>query len=69
MLVEVRGDFTDWEPVALQQAGDAWRFDVPLPSGLRRLNIRVDGGPWTVPAGAGVAHDEFGAVVGTIVVP
>jgi len=67
--VEIMGDFTDWQPVMLTPLGDQWRLEVRLPSGLRRLNVRVNGGPWSVPAGATLEHDEFGAVVGTIVVP
>lgn len=68
-LVEVMGDFTDWQPVALKRVGELWRLETHLAPGLRRLNVRVDGGPWSVPAGATLEHDEFGAVVGTIVVP
>jgi hypothetical protein len=68
-LVEVMGDFTDWEPVQLKLMGDAWRFETPLRSGVRRLNVRVDGGPWSVPVGATLEHDDFGTAVGTIPVP
>jgi hypothetical protein len=68
-VVEVMGDFTDWEPVVLKAAGGRWRFDARLPSGVRRLNVRVNGGPWVVPAGASVVQDEFGAIVGMVVVP
>lgn len=67
--VEVMGDFTDWEPVALTRFGDSWRLATAIPSGLRRLNVRVDGGDWSVPLGATLEHDEFGTAIGTIVVP
>ncbi|HEX6063170.1 MAG TPA: glycogen-binding domain-containing protein [Longimicrobiales bacterium] len=67
--VELMGDFTDWEVVALEPAGDGvWKFGLPLNRGVHRLNVRVDGGPWVVPAGARAETDEFGGVVGVIVV-
>lgn len=68
-LVEIMGDFTDWQPVMLTRVGDLWRLGARVPSGLRRFNVRLDGGPWSVPVGATLEHDEFGAVVGTVVVP
>jgi hypothetical protein len=67
--VEVMGDFTDWQPVPLTRVGEQWRYTGRLASGRRRLNVRVDSGPWSVPASAALEQDEFGAVVGTIVVP
>jgi hypothetical protein len=67
--VEVMADFTDWEPLALAQSGTgAWEIQVPLSRGVHRLNIRVDGGAWLVPPGARAEADEFGGVVGVIVV-
>lgn len=68
-LVEIMGDFTDWQPVALRQTKGKWRLDGRLPSGLRRLNVRIDGGPWGVPLGATILQDDFDQTVGTIVVP
>lgn len=68
-FVEVMGDFTDWQPMALTRVDEVWRLDARLAPGLRRFNVRVDGGAWSVPLGATLAHDEFGATVGTIVVP
>jgi hypothetical protein len=68
--VEVMGDFTDWQPVALAAAGKGrFQYALSLPAGMLRFNVRVDGGPWGVPAGAGVAPDEFGSNVGVLVVP
>ena len=61
--VEVRGDFTDWEPVLVTAAG------ILLTPGPHLLEIRVDGGPWVVPAGATTVQDEFGGEAGLIVVP
>ena len=68
--VEVMGDFTDWQPVALAAAGKGrFQYALSLPAGMLRFNVRVDGGPWGVPAGAGVAADEFDGSVGVLVVP
>jgi hypothetical protein len=50
-------------------AGDAWELNAPLPSGTRRLTIRIDGGAWRVPANLAGADDEFGSRVGLLVVP
>jgi hypothetical protein len=67
--VELMGDFTAWEPVAMAPAGGG-SFELMLAPGrgLHRFNVRVDGGSWTVPAGVRVTADEFGGFVGTIVV-
>ena len=67
--VEVAGDFTDWEPVALRRTGRAsWELPVMLAPGVYRLNVRIDGGPWQVPRGATPQQDEFGGLVGLVVV-
>ena len=68
--VEVMGDFTDWQPIALAASGAGrYQYALALPSGVHRFNLRVDGGPWGVPLGAGIAADEFGGGVGMLVVP
>ena len=67
--VELAADFTDWEPVPLRRlAGDEWEIVLPLTAGAHRVNVRVDGGPWLAPRGARVERDEFGGVVGVVVV-
>jgi hypothetical protein len=68
--VELAGDFTDWLPLPMTAVGsDSWELALPLPQGLRRLAIRVDGGPWLAPAGTRRAFDEFGGEVGLLIVP
>jgi hypothetical protein len=68
-VVELAADFTDWEPVPLRRlAGDEWEIVLPLTAGAHRVNVRVDGGPWLAPRGARVERDEFGGVVGVVVV-
>ena len=67
--VEVRGDWTDWRPVALVRDGDAWVLADPVPRGTRRLTVRADGGAWRVPANLAGADDDFGSRVGLLIVP
>jgi hypothetical protein len=68
--VEVMGDFTDWQPVVLAAAGEGrYRWAAAMTTGMHRFNVRLDGGPWGVPEGSGIAADEFGGTVGVLVVP
>ncbi|HSL69327.1 MAG TPA: glycogen-binding domain-containing protein, partial [Longimicrobiales bacterium] len=68
-MVELMGDFTDWEPIALTRvSAGIWEVRAPLAPGTHRLNIRVDGGEWVVPSGARSESGEFGTAVGVIVV-
>jgi hypothetical protein len=68
--VEVSGDFTNWDPVALIADGrGGWSVSAPLSPGTYRFNIRLDGGAWVVPAGVTRIKDEFGGDVGLLVVP
>jgi len=76
MAVEVTGDFTDWQPVALHRTdqggsglGGVWEAVLAITPGIHRINVRLDGGQWLVPLGARVMEDEFGGKVGLIVVP
>jgi hypothetical protein len=67
--VEIAGDFTDWEPLPLERLrGDSWEITLPLSRGTHRVNIRVNGGEWGVPPGVGAASDDFGGVVGLLVI-
>ncbi len=67
--VELAGDFTDWEPVALQQVeASGWRTVLPIAPGLHRLAIRIDQGDWRPPPGARPVRSEFGGDVGEIVI-
>ena len=68
--VELAGDFTDWQPWPLRRSGDGtWETELPIPSGLHRLNVRIDGGAWIVPAGLSRTADDFGDEVGIMAVP
>jgi hypothetical protein len=67
--VELAADFTDWRPVALSRWGEnAWRTLLPVPPGLHRLAIRLDGGEWRAPPGTRAIESEFGGQVAEIVV-
>lgn len=67
--VELSADFTSWKPIALTRAGgDRWEVTLPIPAGMHRLAIRVDGDAWTPPPGVTTAADEFEGTVGVIIV-
>lgn len=69
-LVEITGDFTDWEPMVLEPGRQGgWVLPFPLPPGTYRFAVRIDGGDWRVPLGATRVRDEFGGVVGLLTVP
>jgi hypothetical protein len=68
--VELAADFTDWNPLPLSHtAPDLWEIRLPIPAGVHRLNVRLDGGQWTAPGGLRAATDEFGEEVGILIVP
>lgn len=69
--VEIMGDFTDWTPVRMDptQSPGGWTISLPIGSGVHQVNVRLDGGEWTVPAGLTTVKDEFGGSVGILLVP
>ena len=68
--IELMADFTDWQPIAMRRASnDEWEVAMQIAPGAHRVNIRVDGGPWSSPPGAGTVQDEFNGVVGLVVIP
>jgi hypothetical protein len=67
--VEINGDFTGWVPTNLNRSGRGWwTLTLPVSEGTYQMNVRVDGGEWTVPQGLFSIKDEFGGVVGVLVV-
>jgi hypothetical protein len=67
--VELMADFTGWVPIAMQPDGGGWwKAVVDVPRGTHELNVRVDGGQWLAPPGSIIRTDEFGGVIGVIVV-
>ncbi|MFO7262388.1 MAG: glycogen-binding domain-containing protein [bacterium] len=68
-VVEVMGAFSGWQPLRLERDGDVWLLPRRLQSGLHRILVRVDGGEWRTPDNLPRAEDEFGTMVGLLVVP
>jgi hypothetical protein len=67
--VELMADFTDWEPVSLVRTpAGVWEITLPVKSGPHRLNVRLDGGDWVVPTNLARVTDEFGSIVGLLLV-
>ena len=67
--VEISGDFTNWTPLQLVRSETGWwAATLPIARGNYQMNVRVDGGRWVVPPGLLSMVDEFGGVVGLLVV-
>jgi hypothetical protein len=65
--IDIMADFTSWETLALARTTDGWwAATLAIAPGTYQLNVRVNGGPWDVPAGLLETIDEFGARVGVI---
>jgi hypothetical protein len=68
--VEIAGDFSAWQPVALRRAtGDWWEAALRLPPGSQEIAVRTDRGTWAAPPGLVVVADELGGFTGMIAVP
>lgn len=68
--VEVRGDFTGWQPRTMTRGADGWyAFGDPIAPGTYQMNVRVDGGAWLPPPSLTTVRDEFGGVAAVLVVP
>ena len=66
--VEVTGDFTQWEPLALESVGGGWwELVLEMDAGIHQLNLRSDGGPWLPPPGFPTVTDGFAGETGTVV--
>jgi hypothetical protein len=67
--VAVSGTFSDWRPVALKPAGDAWTGKVTVEPGTHQFGFLIDGTIWYVPPDAhDVIDDGFGRKNVTLVV-
>jgi hypothetical protein len=67
--VEISGDFTKWQAVRLTAEGNGWwNVTLPVTVGTHQVNLRVDGGAWVAPPGLLTSRDEFGGIVGILVV-
>ena len=66
--IEIAGDFSGWKAVALARAEDGtWVATLSIPAGAYQMNVRIDGGEWTLPSGLPVVRDEFGGTAGLLV--
>jgi hypothetical protein len=66
--VEIAGDFSGWKAVSLVRADDgSWVATLSIPPGTYQMNLRLDGGAWTLPSGLPVVRDEFGGTAGLLV--
>ena len=69
-LVEIAGDFSEWQPVPLRQtAAGTWETILAIPRGVHRINVRVSGGAWIAPTGTTRVRDDYEGEVGIFVVP
>ncbi len=67
--IEISADFTNWTPVRLEPSGGGWwAATLQIRPGKYQTNLRVDGGDWLVPPGLLSMVDEFGGMVGLLVV-
>lgn len=67
--VELAGDLTDWEPVALSLSADGfWSLVRYVAPGNHRIVVRVDGGAWRAPPGVPSLTSEFGERVGLLLI-
>ena len=68
--VEVRGDFTGWQPRMMTRGADGWyALGDPIAPGTYQMNVRVDGGAWLPPPSLTTVRDEFGGVAAVLIVP
>lgn len=67
--VEIAGDFSGWQPIALARQGGKWRMPEALAAGVYRMIIRIDGAEWRAPSGLPRLQDEFGGEVGVVTIP
>jgi hypothetical protein len=68
-IVELSGDFNNWQPVRLtRELDDTWTASLALKPGAYRMNLRVDGERWLPPPGTAAVDDEFNGKVGLVVV-
>lgn len=68
-MVEVQGDFTDWETVRLTPRNGAFVIAIALAPGSHRLVVRIDGGAWKPAANTPAVDDDLGGRVGLLLVP
>ena len=69
-LVEIAGDFTEWQPILLARtSNETWGIVTAIARGVHQMNLRIDGGAWIAPRGTTRINGDYGDEVGTFVVP
>lgn len=66
--VELRGDFSDWRPIAMELRGEVWQLRCAIAPGVHLLSMRVDDGPWLPPPGVPVRTDDYGEATGVLTI-
>ena len=67
--VEITGDFTRWQPLALARSGGGWwSATQSIAPGTYQCNVRVNDGPWLAPPGLLTTTDEFGGTIGVLTI-
>ena len=67
--VELMGDMTDWQPIALERAGPwAWEATLVMTPGVHQILVRLEGRTWEVPPRMTSTESEFAGRVGILVV-
>lgn len=68
--VDVVGDFSGWEPIAMERGENEWVLTLPVAPGVYHFGFVVDG-EWYLPEEGipGRVSDEWGRDNGTLVVP
>jgi hypothetical protein len=72
VVVEISGDFTDWQPILLSRnpaKEGAWEGTFRILRGIHRINVRRDGGRWMAPAGTTRRVDDYDGEVGVFLLP
>jgi hypothetical protein len=69
MLVEIAGDFSDWEPLPMEREGSFWVARARLRPGKHRVAVRVNLGEWRAPRNLARVRDDYGGEAGLVVVP
>jgi len=68
-VVQLTGDLTDWQPVAMRRTDDGWELRLAVEPGLYRFGFLVDG-EWYLPEEAdGRTTDDWGKEQATLLVP
>jgi hypothetical protein len=69
MIVDIAGDFSDWQPIPLVREGAFFVARVELPPGKYRVAIRVNYGVWRAPRNLARVRDDYGGESGLVVIP